>query len=55
MTNVTCTTPDCANAGTAIDVDLTWTDDDGNTHQVGGVACGVCGQPIPVPELEDQP
>jgi hypothetical protein len=46
MTTVTCHTPDCGNADQPIDVDLTFTDPDGETHTVDAVVCGVCGNPI---------
>lgn len=49
----TCHTDGCTNAGIPIDVgDLTWTDDNGQTHPVA-VSCGVCGQAIE--DVTDQP
>jgi hypothetical protein len=46
MSTVTCNTGGCANAGIPIELDLTWTDEEGGIHTVGAVACGVCGQSI---------
>lgn len=46
MATVTCHTEGCGNAGAPIELDLTYTDDDGNLQTVDSVACGVCGQPI---------
>lgn len=46
MTAVTCHTEGCLNAEIPIDLDLTWEDDEGETHNVDAVVCGVCGQPI---------
>ena len=45
MATVTCHTEGCENAGQPIDLDLTYTDDEGNT-QTMGASCGPCGQPI---------
>ena len=47
MALVTCHTEGCGNAGIAIDLPLTYLDDEtGETVTVDSVACGVCGQPI---------
>lgn len=46
MSTVICHTENCGNAGIPIDLVLTWEDDDGVTHDVDSVQCGVCGQPI---------
>ena len=46
MSKATCHTDGCGNADQAIDVELTYTDPDGATHQLDGVVCGACGQPI---------
>jgi len=54
MTAVTCHTPGCANEGIPIDLNLTYTDDDGQTQTVDAVACGVCGNPITDYERADQ-
>jgi hypothetical protein len=47
MAVVTCHTPECGNAGHAIEMDLTVYDENGDpTEYTMGAACGVCGQPI---------
>lgn len=46
MTNVTCHTDGCPNAGIPLDVQLSWTDDDGETHETTDIVCGPCGNPI---------
>jgi hypothetical protein len=46
LTVVTCRTEGCSNADQPVELDLTWTDEDGVEHQVDAVHCGVCGQPI---------
>jgi len=43
---VICHTQDCGNADQPISMDLTYEDEYGDTHPVGSVSCGVCGQPI---------
>jgi hypothetical protein len=46
MAVLTCRTADCPNAGIPIEIDLTWTDENGDTQDVDGAACGVCGETI---------
>lgn len=46
MATVTCHTDGCANKDHPIVLDLDWTDEEGVTHTVDMVICGVCGQPI---------
>lgn len=46
MTLVTCHTPGCPNADQTIDLDLTFTDENGESQRVDSVICGVCDQPI---------
>lgn len=46
MITVTCPTPGCWNEGVPITLPGTWTDEDGNVHQVDSVQCGVCGADI---------
>ena len=46
MATVTCHTEGCGNAGTPIELDLEYTDEEGMTRTVDAVACGACGQPI---------
>jgi hypothetical protein len=50
MSTVTCHTENCSNNGIPIEMQLSFevTDEWGDTSTVtvGGVACGVCGQPI---------
>jgi hypothetical protein len=45
VSTVTCHTEGCANGGIPIEIDLTWTDDEGQTHTMD-CYCGVCGQQI---------
>ena len=46
----TCQTGDCENYGVPVDIDLGYTDEDGNVGQVDPayVYCGPCGQPCDV-------
>jgi uncharacterized CHY-type Zn-finger protein len=46
VTTVTCHTEGCGNEGQALDLDLTWTDEDGQERSVDAVVCGVCGHEI---------
>jgi hypothetical protein len=46
MTAVTCQTEGCTNEGVPIEVDLTWVDEDGETHEIETVVCGPCGRQI---------
>jgi hypothetical protein len=46
MGMATCHTPDCINAGIALDVGPATFEMDGETWPRGPVTCGVCGQPI---------
>lgn len=46
MATVTCHTPDCANQGVPLEMNLTYEDEDGNTQAITSVYCGPCGQPI---------
>ena len=46
MATVTCHTEECANAGAAIELSLTYDDGTGAMVPVDAVSCGVCGQPI---------
>lgn len=46
MATVTCHTEGCGNEGIALDLELTYTDDEGTTQTVDSVFCGVCSQPI---------
>lgn len=46
MSIVVCHTSGCTNADVPIDLDLTWTDDQGQQHSIDAVVCGVCTQPI---------
>lgn len=43
---VTCPTAGCDNQGAAITISPSWTDEDGTTHAVDEVVCGVCGTDI---------
>lgn len=42
----TCPTAGCSNQGIPIPIATNWTDEEGVTHQVSGVVCGVCGADI---------
>lgn len=46
MATATCHTEGCPNADHAIEVDLTFTDEEGTEQTVGSVVCGVCGRQI---------
>lgn len=46
MSTVTCQTDGCTNAGHPIEVNLFFTDDEGETGRVDSVQCGVCGNEI---------
>jgi len=46
MSTVTCHTQGCGNEGQALEMDLSWTDEDGQEHSVDAVVCGVCGHEI---------
>jgi hypothetical protein len=46
VTTVTCHTEGCGNEGIGLELDLTWTDEEGTEHAVDQVVCGVCGQTI---------
>jgi hypothetical protein len=43
---VTCTTSDCPKSGVPIENVPVGMDEEGGTHWVDAVICGVCGQPI---------
>lgn len=43
---VTCTTDGCSNEGIALVIDTGWVDDEGDTHPVDEILCGVCEQEI---------
>lgn len=46
MDTVICHTEGCANADEPVLMELTWTDEEGQTQRVDSVTCGVCWQPI---------
>lgn len=46
MSLVTCHTDGCGNSGVPIEMNLSWTDEDGAVHPIESVCCGPCGQPI---------
>lgn len=46
MAVVICHTEGCANAETEIDLELDYVDEDGVSHTIDSVVCGVCSQPI---------
>lgn len=46
MATVTCHTAGCGNQDMALELDLTFTDDDGQPAMIEWVVCGVCGQQI---------
>ncbi|WGL50636.1 hypothetical protein P5P86_11740 [Nocardioides sp. BP30] len=46
MAILTCHTDGCRSAAVAIELDLTWVDQNDVTHTVENVTCGSCGQAI---------
>lgn len=46
MAILVCHTEGCPNEGVEIELDLTFTDENGDEQTVSGVTCGGCSQPI---------
>lgn len=46
MSTLTCHTEGCLNEDEPIDMDLTYTDEDGETRTITDAFCGACSQPI---------
>lgn len=46
MATLTCHTEGCGNAEIPIELELSWTDDEGVAHTTDSAFCGACGNPI---------
>lgn len=51
---VVCPTPGCPNEGIPIEVDTTWTEEDGTTHPTDEIVCGLCGAVLTPTAIEEE-